>query len=258
MEELNLNKEVKFYMVFDILGDIVRSGPQLWKIERERLEDVKNHVLDLILIVRILKKYLPKNLDYNKIYNYILCHDLPEVITGDITKFEGVSDEEKNRVTNIAIDYLSKKFNDVIDLDTILNSYENRVDIESKIVHMIDKVHSSISFMKYQSECNVDMDNPDIIESLRNHPFVLEKISEGKDLADIFFEFHIRSVNITLEECVKYKLSFEDKDRIIFVIKSFAHELYNQKLNKTLLNGENDFPIDAMKYNKRLSRDFDV
>lgn len=134
------------------MGDTERTGPLLWQIERKRLEDVKNHILDLLLIARILKKYFPDNIDYNKINDYIMCHDLPEAITGDITKFEGVSDEEIRRVTNLAIDYLSNRFDNVLDLRTILNNYENRVDIESKIVNMIDKVHSSTTFIKYQSE----------------------------------------------------------------------------------------------------------
>ena len=93
----NFKDEVKLFMIFDILGDTERSGPLQWKIERERLEDVKNHILDLLLITRILRKYFPSNLDYDKITDYIICHDLPEAITGDITKFEGVSNEEIKR-----------------------------------------------------------------------------------------------------------------------------------------------------------------
>lgn len=197
----DFNEEVKLFMVFDILGDTVRTGPQLWYIDRKRLEDVKNHILDLILIARILKKYFPVNIDYDKINDYIICHDLPEAITGDITKFEGVSDGEIKRVTKIAIDYLTNKFGNILDFSNLLNNYENRTDIESKIVHMIDKVHSATTFIKYQSENNINMDDPRIIPELRNHPFVVKKISEGKDLADIFFEFHLSAVNITEEEC---------------------------------------------------------
>lgn len=52
----DLKQEVKLFMVFDILGDVVRTGPQLWHVSRERLEDVKNHVFDLMSITRILKK----------------------------------------------------------------------------------------------------------------------------------------------------------------------------------------------------------
>ena len=248
--EYNFNDDVKLFMVFDILGDTERTGPLLWQIERKRLEDVKNHILDLLLIERILRKYFPDDIDYDKINDYIMCHDLPEAITGDITKFEGVSGDEIKRVTSLAINYLSSRFDNVLDFRTILNNYEDRVDIESKIVNMIDKVHSSTTFIKYQSEQDVDMDDPRIIPELRNHPFVVKKIEEGKDLADIFFEFHMKSVDITNEECEKYSISKENADKIVNAIRAFANEMYNQKLNGTLLNVKKDFPTDAMKYNR--------
>ena len=250
--EYNFNNEVKLFMIFDILGDTERTGPLLWQIKRKRLEDVKNHILDLLLIARILRNHFPKILDYDKMYDYIICHDLPEAITGDITKFEGVSNEEIKRVTSLAIDYLKDKFENILDFDNILNNYENRVDIETKVVHMIDKVHSSIAFIKYQSEKSVDMDDENIIPELRNHPFVVEKIKEGKDLADIFYEFHMKAVIITDEECNRYGISRVDADKIVESIRAFAEELYNQKLIGTLLNARDDFPIDAMKYNRNV------
>ena len=250
----NFKKEVQLFMIFDILGDTERTGPHLWKINRFRLEDVKNHILDLLLITRILKKHLPTNLDYNKIYDYIICHDLPEAITGDITKFEGITEEEIKKVTNIAIEYLSNKFNNIIDFKTILNNYENRNDLESKIVHMIDKIHSSTTFIKYQSEQNIDMQNPNIIKELRNHPFVKEKISEGKDLADTFFEFHLKAVNITNEELIKYNIEREYANSITNIIKEFAIEFHNQKLNNTLFSIEKEFPKEAMIYNRNKSK----
>lgn len=248
--EYNFNNEVKLFMIFDILGDTERTGPLLWQIDRKRLEDVKNHILDLLVIARILKKYFPTSLDYSKINDYIMCHDLPEAITGDITKFEGVSGDEIKRVTNLAIEYLSNKFGNVLDFRTILNDYENRIDIESKVVNMIDKVHSSTTFIKYQSEQDIDMNDPRIIPELRNHPFVVKKIEEGKDLADIFFEFHMMSVDITDEECERYGICRDNADKIVNTIRAFANEMYNQKLNGTLLDVKKDFPNDAMKYNR--------
>ena len=73
--EYNFKDDVKLFMVFDILGDTERTGPHLWQIERFRLEDVKNHILDLLLMDRILKKYFPEGLDYDKITDYIICHE---------------------------------------------------------------------------------------------------------------------------------------------------------------------------------------
>lgn len=247
----NFDKEVKLFMVFDILGDTIRTGPQLWFVDRERLEDIKDHILDLLLIARILKKHLPKSINYDKINDYIVCHDLPEAITGDITKFEGVPNVEIKRVTTIAIDYLSNMFGSVLDFSNVLNNYENRADIESKIVHMIDKVHSATTLIKYQSKKNVNMNNPNIIPTLRNHPFVVKKIAEGKDLADTFFEFHLRAVEITDEECQKYAISREDANKIVNVIKAFVGEMYNQKLKGTLLEVKNGFPSNAMIYKRK-------
>lgn len=246
----SFKNDVKLFMVFDILGDTERTGPNLWQINRFRLEDIKDHILDLTLIARILKKYFPDNIDYDKINDYILCHDLPEAITGDITKFEGVTSDEITRVTNLAISYLAEQFKDVMDLKTILTNYEEKADLESKIVNMIDKVHSSTTFIKYQSEQDIDMDNPNIIKALRNHPFVVEKINQGYDLADIFFEFHMKAVSFTDEELQKYNITRKQADTIVNAILGFATEFYNQKQNKTLLNVKDNFPKEAMKYNR--------
>jgi len=248
--QYNFNKEVKLFMIFDILGDTERTGPLLWHIDRKRLEDVKNHVLDLLIMARILRKHFPASLNFDRINDYIICHDLPEAITGDITKFEGISVEEIERVTNIAIEYLSTTFGSVLDFADTLNSYENRIDIEAKVVNMLDKVHSSITFIKYQSEQEIDMNNQNIISDLRNHPFVVKKIAEGKDLADIFFEYHLKTVSFTDEEIERYGICSEDANKIVNVIRTFATEIYKQKSNGAWSNIKEDFPPEAMKYNR--------
>ncbi len=247
---LDFSNEVKLFMIFDILGDTERTGPLLWHINRKRLEDIKNHTLDLIIISRILRNYLPSYIDFDKLTEYIICHDLPEAITGDITIFEGVSKEEIARTTNIAVKFLQENFGDIINFEHNINAFENGRDIEAKIARMIDKIHSATTFIKYQSEANVDLNNHSVMPTLRNHPFVVEKVSEGKDLADIFYEFHLRSVDISDEECAKYGISRTDGDKIVEVLKEFAAEMYKQKCNKTLFDIYNKFPLDAMKYNR--------
>lgn len=245
-----MRDKVKLFMVFDILGDIVRTGPQLWYIDRDRLEDVKNHVLDLLLICRILKDELPSFLDFDKIYDYIIFHDLPEAITGDITAFEGVTKEEREEVTKLAIQYLSYRFGNVIDLSSIINGFENKVDIEAKVAYMIDKLHSASTFIKYQAEKNIDMDDSRIISTLKEHPFVVEKKKEGKDLADIFYEFHLNAINISEDECKKYMISREDALKIVNAIKGFLDEMYKEKQEFNLLDVKNDFPVLAMKFKR--------
>lgn len=250
----NFKKDAKLFMVFDILGDTERSGPHMWQVDRFRLEDVKNHVLDLMLIARLLKKYLPDSLNYEKMFDYILCHDLPEVITGDITKFEGVCEEDRKRVTDMAITYLDETFGDSLDIGRILKDYEDKTDLESKIVNMIDKVHSSTTFMKYECENHIDVDDPRIIPELRNMKFVDERIKEGKDVADIFYEFHMRSINISDDECSKYGISRDFGNYLVEVVRGFFDAMYEEKNNGTLCNASNSFPKEAMVYKKEYSK----
>ena len=248
----DFKNEATLFMIFDILGDTRRTGPLLWHIKRERLEDIKDHTIDVMLIARMLKKYLPYYVDFSKLMDYLMFHDLPEAITGDITKFEGVPDEEIERVTNVAINYLNANFGDVVDFGEIIGAYEGQRDLEAKIAKMIDKLHSATTFIKYESEKHVNMDDPRIIPELRNHPFVVKKYNEGADLADIFFEFHMKAINISDDECKKFRITREDADRLVSAIRGFGTELYNRKQNQTLLNAKDDFPPEALDYNTNI------
>lgn len=223
-----MEKEARLYLLFDMLGDLVRSGPQQWKIKRFRTEDVKNHIFDLILMTKIIKPWLPGYIDTDKMIDYAIVHDLAEVITGDITTFEGITREEKERVNKIAIAFLSNEYGDIINLKRLINDYENKNDIEAKILHMLDKINSCIPFLKYDNEKEVDMDNPLIIECLRNNPGVVELRKQGLRLGELFYRWHLKSVNITDEEIKKYNISTEDAKIITNTIKILIKSIHDQ------------------------------
>ena len=243
-----MDKEAKLYVVFDMLGDLVRSGPLQWKVDRFRTEDVKDHVFDLILMTKLIKPYIPSYVDTDKMIDYAIVHDLEEVITGDITKFQGVSSEEKARVNKIAMDYLIDEYGDIINLDRLFNEYESRSTLEAKILLMLDKVNSSVAFLKYDNEKKIDMDNPEIIESLRNDPGVVKMKNEGYSLGDLFYVWHLRAVKFTDEEIVKYNISKEDADIIVNAIKSLMASIREQILRVKEI--DDSFPEEAKKYRR--------
>lgn len=245
-----MDKVAKIYMIFDMLGDTVRTGPIIWKVNRNRTEDVKNHTFDLLLMIKLLKSYFPSFIDYEKLENYIIVHDLEEAITGDITIFEGIPHEEKERVNNIAMNWIIDNFNDVLDFKTYFTNFEGSVDIEAKIAHMLDKVQGSIPFMKYDGEKLIDINNPEIIETLRNHPAVVDGRNEGKTVGQIFYEFHLKKVVISDDELIKYDITRCEADKITNAIKAFMASIRMQCMNvKSIIE---TFPNDATKYNKNI------
>ena len=241
-----IKKEAKLFLIFDMLGDLKRSGAVQWKVKREKTEYVKDHVFDLIIITKLIKPYLPKFVDIDKIIDYAIVHDLEEVITGDITGFEGVSKEEKNRVNKIAMDYLIDTYGDILTLNKLFNEFENSETIEAKILHMLDKISSSIPFMKYDNEELIDMDNSEIIESLRTNPGVVKLKQQGLTLGEIFYVWHLKSVNISDDELNKYNISREDADMITNAIKNIMLAIHDEIPH--LKEIEEDFPKEAMLY----------
>lgn len=244
----NFKDQVRLFMIFDILGDTLRSGPLLWKVNRKRLEDVKNHTFDLILMYRMLRSYLPSRLNDSLVIDYMIIHDLPEAITGDITKFEGISDEERSRVTDLAIQYLIDTFNNVLDFKKLFSDFEEKSDLEAKIVSFFDAVHSSTTFLKYSSEGKIDSNNPNIIPELL--PYVELAKKQNKDIGDIFYDYHRKRICFSEDECKKYGIEVSEACYIETVIKDFMDEFYKQKLNSTLLTVKEDFPKEATKYRR--------
>lgn len=241
-----MDKEAKLFFLFDILGDIKRSGPIQWKIDRFRTSDIKDHIFDLIVIIKMLKPYLPAYINTEKMIDYAIIHDLTEVITGDITTFEGITKEEKKRVEKIAREYLIIEYQNMLNINTLLDDFEDSKDLEAKILHMIDKIHSSIEFLKYDNEKKVDMDNPEIIECLRENPRIVKLKKQGLSLGELFYVWHLSSVNFTEEEIMKYNISKEDADTITYFIKKFMKSIFKQ--SKKINNKEEDFPVEAIIY----------
>ena len=236
-------EQAKLYLIFGMLGDMKRSGPVLWHVNRERVEDIKDHIFDIITMDKILEPYMPVHIDHEKIIYLALVHDIEEVLTGDITQFEGVSPEEKDRVNKIAIDYLTETYGRLIPFRRLFNEFENQTTIESKICHIFDKVQSILPFAKYESEELIDMDNPLIIESLRKLPLIEEGKKEGKTLSELFYDYHIKSINITDEEVELYHITRAEADSICAVIKRFIDDVIVQ--TKNIKHIKEEFPENA-------------
>ena len=95
-------------------------------------------------------------------------------------------------------------------------------------------------------ENKVDMDNPEIIECLRENPRIVKLKKQGLSLGELFYVWHISSVNFTEEEIMKYNISNEDADMITSSIKAFMNALFEQEKSKEKI--EEDFPVEATIY----------
>ena len=120
-------------------------------------ESVAAHSWGLSLLISLLA---PKTLDLLRMHHMALAHDLPEVITGDITPHDGISKtDKKEREAKAAHSFLPPH---------ILNAwqeYEENKTPEAQFVHMLDKLDMALQAQLYAHQA----DTQEFIESATPH-----------------------------------------------------------------------------------------
>ena len=95
-----------------------------------------------------------------------LVHDIGESIVGDITPYDGVSDEDKYTMENKALNKLSKLLEDsnvckefAEEMVSLWHEYEENKTIEAKFVKDIDKFDMILQADEYENSQNKNLES---------------------------------------------------------------------------------------------------
>ena len=142
----NLKKQVndlkEFTLPYYKLKDLQRTG-WLEKLNIENSESVASNTLLMIVILLFLtSKYSISSSRKLKLILMILVHDLAESIIGDITP-EAINPSKKRKIEEEAFSTILSKFpqnNLTKDLSDVWKEYNEHRSVDSKIIHIIDKM----------------------------------------------------------------------------------------------------------------------
>jgi putative hydrolase of HD superfamily len=142
----SLKKQVndlkEFTLPYYKLKDLQRTG-WLEKLNIENSESVASHTLLMIVILLFLtSKYSISSSRKLKLILMILVHDLAESIIGDITP-EAINPSKKRKIEEEAFSTILSKFpqnNLTKDLSDVWKEYNEHRSVDSKIIHIIDKM----------------------------------------------------------------------------------------------------------------------
>ena len=142
----SLKKQVndlkEFTLPYYKLKDLQRTG-WLEKLNIENSESVASHTLLMIVILLFLtSKYSISSSRKLRLILMILVHDLAESIIGDITP-EAINPSKKRKIEEEAFSTILSKFpqnNLRKDLSDVWKEYNEHRSVDSKIIHIIDKM----------------------------------------------------------------------------------------------------------------------
>ena len=185
MKEKNV---LKFYVLATTLKNKVRSGLLLWKVDKDRLESVAEHIYGTCILAIGIDSEYDLDIDLNKVLKMLVLHELEEVIIGDLTPFDEVTKEEKLNSGKEAVSKILKDLVKKEEYEILLDEFNSHITNESIFAYMCDKMECDIQMKLYEDlGCN-DLNKEDL-KPLKNKR-IQELIDNGSNtIADIFIEY---------------------------------------------------------------------
>jgi len=127
------------------LKGVIRAG---WiRAGVENPESVAAHSWGMAMLATQL---CPGDLDFQRVLELCILHDVAEVRVGDITPHDGIDPEEKHRQETEAIQGMG------IEASEIFAEYEAQETPESRFVRYLDKLDMALQAEIYESQ-NLDL-----------------------------------------------------------------------------------------------------
>jgi len=136
------------------LKRVLRAGWTRYPIPEKCLESVADHTFGVLLLSWLL---CPPELDRGRVLELALLHDLPEVLTGDITPHEKVDDGEKRAAERAAMHTLTEPFADSADSLKLLEEYQTAGTPEARWVKAMDKLEMVLQSLIYEDSHGFDL-----------------------------------------------------------------------------------------------------
>lgn len=185
MKEKNI---LKFYLLATTLKEKIRSGLILWKVNKERLESVAEHIYGTCILAISIDSEYELDINLDKVLKMLVLHELEEVIIGDLTPFDNVTREEKIILGKEAVSKILKDLVKKEEYELLLDEFNAHITNESIFAYMCDKLECDI-WIKLYEDLGYNNIKEKNLKPLENKK-IKELMNNGSStIADIFIEY---------------------------------------------------------------------
>lgn len=151
-EDLKCDEIFKFYYLNHRLKNKLRSGwdNNHWNIKSDRIERVSEHVVGTMVLAIIFYSEFGYNIDIDKVLKNLVIHETGETLIGDITPFDGMTEEEKKELEQRA---MKDAFGNLSGKNTflkILYDFDDHLTNEAIFAFLCDKMDADLQSKLYQ------------------------------------------------------------------------------------------------------------
>jgi len=178
---------IRFYVLCNKLKDVIRTGWKDWKVSRDRLESVAEHIFGVQMLAIAIQSEYKYDVDIKKVIYMLAVHELEEIYIGDLTQFQ-ISKEEKKKIGHEAV---NKVLQNLLNKDEIMNlikEFDERETKEAKFAHHCDKLECDLQSKLYDEENCVDLNNQEGNTTFKDSR-VQKLLENGESWSEMWLSF---------------------------------------------------------------------
>ena len=178
---------INYYVLCNKLKNIVRSGWLNWRVKRERLESIAEHIFGVQMLAIAMKSEYQYDVDIMKVIYMLAIHELGEIIIGDLTQFE-ISKEEKEKMEHQAVHSILSSLIDGETIEALFLEFDARETSEAMFAYQCDKLECDIQSKLYDQEGCVDLAHQEG-NNVLNNELVKKLLESGQSWSDMWLEY---------------------------------------------------------------------
>ena len=210
-EELNedIAEVARFYILATKLKYKIRSAwdNNHWIIDNDRLESIAEHVYGTCILAISMESNFGFGVDMEKVLTMLALHEIGEVLIGDITPFDNITEEEKANIEHKAMQEVLGDLYEKDKLYSLLLEFDEGKTKEARFAYLCDKLEFDLQFKVYQDKGY----HHSLDDQKNNVVFKSSKIQEyikngAKEPFDICYEYDKEKFNDEemFEKVLKY------------------------------------------------------
>ena len=183
-KELNV---INYYVLCNKLKNVIRTGWLDWKVKRERVESIAEHIFGVQMLAIAMKSEYQYDIDIMKVIYMLAIHELGETIIGDLTQFQ-ISKEEKEVIEHKAVHNILSSLLDGEQIEDLFLEFDAHETPEAIFAYQCDKLECDIQSKLYDQEGCVDLNHQEGNATMNNE-IVKKLLENGSSWSDMWLEF---------------------------------------------------------------------
>ena len=178
---------ISYYVLCNKLKNVIRTGWQDWKVSKERIESVAEHVYGVQMLAIGMYSEYQYNLDLKKVIMMLAIHELGETVIGYLTQFQ-ISKEEKEKIEHEAVHKILEPLVIGDEIENLFLEFDARKTKEALFAYQCDKLECDIQCKLYDEEGCVDLTKQEGNKTADDKQ-VKSLLEAGKSWSDMWIEF---------------------------------------------------------------------